>query len=177
MTFLLLFFYLLKLLLLKLRLQLKKTELDYEGITLTDLRAKAAATGSVNVVAQVDEVHFVTAEEDPLVPDFFFSYLLVTWQESVPESEKLRWTNNGCQFNEVSVVGSLSHLIPTSSLANPTLNCFCLPSPTKVPLLLFTHRHVCPFVMPWTAACPGMLWLPCHLQSPGVCSNSCPSSQ
>ena len=177
MTFLLLFFYLLKLLLLKLRLQLKKTELDYEGITLTDLRAKAAATGSVDVVAQVDEVHFVSAKEDPLLPDFWFSYLLVTWQESVPESEKLRWTNNGCQFNEVSVVGSLSHLIPTSSLANPTLNCFCRPSPTKVPLLLFTHRHVCPFVMPWTAACPGMLWLPCHLQSPGVCSNSRPSSQ
>lgn len=80
MTLLLLFFYLLKLLLLKLRLQLKKTELDYEGITLTDLHTKAAATESVNVVAQVDEVHFVCAKEDPFLPDFCFSYILVTWQ-------------------------------------------------------------------------------------------------
>ena len=81
MTFLLLFFYLLKLLLLKLRLQLKRTELDYEGLTLTDLLAKAAATESVNVVAQVDEVHLVSKKkEDPLLPDFCFSYILVTWQ-------------------------------------------------------------------------------------------------
>ena len=80
MTFLLLFFYLLKLLVLKLRLQLKKTELDYEGLTLTDLHAKAAAIESVNVVARVDEVHFVSAKEDPLLPDFCFSYILVTWQ-------------------------------------------------------------------------------------------------
>ena len=78
MTFLLLFFYLLKLLVLKLRLQLKKTELDYEGLTLTDLHAKAAAIESVNVVARVDEVHFVSAKEDPLLPDFCHPNVLVT---------------------------------------------------------------------------------------------------
>ena len=90
MTFLLLFFYLLKLLLLKLRLQLKKTELDYEGLTLTDLLAKAAATESVMIVAEVDKVHSASAKNDLSLPNFWHPDVLVTWQPSALESDKLR---------------------------------------------------------------------------------------
>ena len=50
----------------------------------------------------VNEVHFASTKNGPLLPDFCHPDVLATWQQSSPESEKLRWANSGCQFNKQS---------------------------------------------------------------------------
>lgn len=60
------------------------------GGTLTDFHIKAAATKSVTIVAQVDKVHSASAKNDLSLPNFCHPDVLVTWQPSALESEKLR---------------------------------------------------------------------------------------
>lgn len=60
-----------------------------------DFYAKAAATEPIKIMAHVEEVHPVSAN-DPSLVDFGYPDFLVTWQHSAPESEKLRWINSGC---------------------------------------------------------------------------------
>ena len=69
MTFLLLFFYLLKLLSLKLKSTVKRMN-QYQGNALADFHTKAGATESIKVVAHVDEVHSAPAKNDSLFLDF-----------------------------------------------------------------------------------------------------------
>ena len=57
---------------------------------LTDFHIKAAATESVMIVAEVDKVHSASAKNDLSLPNFCHPDVLVTWQPSALESEKLR---------------------------------------------------------------------------------------
>ena len=50
-------------------------------------------------MARVDKVHSVFAKIYPSLSDFCHPDVLVTWQESAPRSEKLRWVNNSCELN------------------------------------------------------------------------------
>lgn len=60
------------------------------GGALTDFHIKAAATKSVMIVAQLDKVHSASAKNDLSLPNFCHPDVLVTWQPSALESEKLR---------------------------------------------------------------------------------------
>ena len=81
---------LLKLLSSKLRLTLKGLNLsEYQGNALADFHVRAVATKSIKIMALVNEVHSAS-QNDRLLPDFCHPDVLVTWQQSAPESEKLR---------------------------------------------------------------------------------------
>ena len=60
------------------------------GGALTNFYIKAAATESVMIVAEVDKVHSASAKNDLSLPNFWHPDVLVTWQPSAVESEKLR---------------------------------------------------------------------------------------
>ena len=51
-------------------------------------------------MAHVDKVYSASTKKWPLLARLLPSYVLVTWQQSAPESEKLRWVNNDCKSNE-----------------------------------------------------------------------------
>lgn len=51
-------------------------------------------------MAHVHEVHSVFCKNDTSLPDFCHPDVLATWQQSVPESENLRWVNNDSELNE-----------------------------------------------------------------------------
>lgn len=74
---------------------------DDQGNAPADFHAEAAARESVKVVAHVDKVHSaskkITSYCQTCHPN-----VLVTWQQSAPESEKLGWANHGCKLNEQS---------------------------------------------------------------------------
>ena len=73
------------------------------------------------MVAHVDEVHSVSAKNDPLLPDFCIPDVLVTQQQSALQPEKLRWVDNGCKLNEQLGLSETQNrnLVLPSSLANP----------------------------------------------------------
>lgn len=90
MAVLVLFSYLLKLLSSKLRLTLKGLEPEHQGNVPSDLHAKGPPKESAKIVAHVYEVPSASAKYDPSLPDFCHPDVLVTWQQSAPDSEKLR---------------------------------------------------------------------------------------
>ena len=60
------------------------------GGALTNFHIKAAARESFMIVAEVDKVHSASAKNDLSLPNFCHPDVLVTWQPSALESEKLR---------------------------------------------------------------------------------------
>ena len=81
MTFLLPFFCLLKLPLLKLRLTVKRLHLTYPGRCLIN----KSSSRSFKAVAHVNEIHYLLAKNDPWFPDFCHPDVLATWQPSAPD--------------------------------------------------------------------------------------------
>lgn len=60
-----------------------------------DFYAKTAATEHIKIMVHMEEVHPASAKNDPLLVDFCYPNFLVMWPHSAPQSEKLRWINNG----------------------------------------------------------------------------------
>ena len=90
--------------------------IPYQKNVLADFLAKAAAIETTKVVANVDEVHFASAENDPSLQDFSFHHLevLVTWQHSARGAEKTQWANNGHKLNEVRTMGDSGRPLDSS---------------------------------------------------------------
>lgn len=67
------------------------------------------------------------------LPGFCQADVLITWQQLAPESEKLRWANNGHKLNEQSGLWEAPDgcLVLPCSPANPIFG-FCIPSPALV---------------------------------------------
>lgn len=76
----------------------KRSESEYEENIQAHFHAKVAATQSVKTLVHVVKVQSTSVETDPLLPHFW-NLNVVTWQQSAPESEKLRWIKNGCKLN------------------------------------------------------------------------------
>lgn len=64
------------------------------GKCLTWPSCKSSGNGVTKTVVQLGEVHSDSAKK--MTPHY---QIFVTWQQSSPESEKLRWENNGCKLN------------------------------------------------------------------------------
>lgn len=78
---------------------IKQTECEYQGNAPAYYHTRTEATESIKIVTHVDEVNSASAKEKkntPLLSDFCHPDVLVTWQQSTPELEKLRQVNNGC---------------------------------------------------------------------------------
>lgn len=80
----------------------KRTKTEYWENAIADFHAKAEATESTKNLAHADEVYSASAKNDPLLPGFCHPDILATWQQSIPESENLRWAKNGCKLNRKS---------------------------------------------------------------------------
>ena len=102
----------------KIEAHTKKTAPELSGRYPSCLSCKGNSR-IFKVVAHVNEVH------DPYFPDFCHPDVLATWQQPTSESEKLRWANTGCKFNEQSGQWEAqdSCLVLLRSLANLIL-CF-----------------------------------------------------
>ena len=68
----------------------KRIEYEHQENVLADFHVKAATTESIKIVAHVDEVPSASAKNSLSLPDFCHPDVLVTWQQSAPESEKLK---------------------------------------------------------------------------------------
>ena len=114
----------------------KRTEPEHQGNVLDDSCAKATAMESIKIVTHVDAIRSASAKNHPSLPDFCHPDVLVTWQQSAPESEKLRWVNNGCKLNEWSGLLETQDgcLVLPGTLANPFVFCVYIPSSTIVHL-------------------------------------------
>lgn len=100
MTFFLLFSYILKLLSSKREFTLKGLNLRTENALAADFHTKAAAAEPIDYGPH-GEVYSASGKTDPLEPDFcHINNVLATWQQSAPESEKVRWVNMVRKLNE-----------------------------------------------------------------------------
>ena len=112
----------------------KRTETEGEGNALADFDTKSTATDSIKIVTYVvwslmNEVHSASAKMTPLLPDFCPSDILVTWQQSAPKSEKLKWANNGCKLNK------------QSGYKEPKMATWFFPAPWQLPFISFCMPH------------------------------------
>lgn len=78
--------------------QTKRAEPECQGNILADFHAKTAATESIRIVARVDEVHFASAKNGPILSDFCCPCNMERGCTS--KSQKLRWVNNVCKFKK-----------------------------------------------------------------------------
>lgn len=62
----------------KIEANTKRTEPHYQSIAITDFHAKVAATESKKILAHVDAVQSPSAKNDPSLPYFCHSDVLVT---------------------------------------------------------------------------------------------------
>lgn len=69
---------------------IKRTEPEHQGNAPSDLHAKGPPKESAKIVAHVYEVPPASAKYDPSLPDFCHPDVLITWQQSALDSEKLR---------------------------------------------------------------------------------------
>ena len=74
----------------KMEAQTKGIEPKYQRNALTDLQVKAEATEFIKTVTHVNKIHSASAKNDLSLPNFCHPDVLVTWQPSALESEKLR---------------------------------------------------------------------------------------
>lgn len=84
-------------------------------------------------MACVDEVHSAPAKNVPPLADLCHPGILITWPQRAPESESLRWVNNGYKLKNIRGNGNLKMAIwhlpfPWQTLAFS----FHVPSPTTV---------------------------------------------
>lgn len=70
------------------------TEPEYQGNALLDLHAKVVGTELQRLWYNWVKSILLLQKKMTLHYQIF-----VTWQQSSPESEKLRWENNGCKLN------------------------------------------------------------------------------
>lgn len=64
------------------------------------------------------------------MPDFYHPDILVTWQQSAPESGKLKWVDNGCKLHKQLSLWETqpSHFILLGSWESPIFQFFCIPA-------------------------------------------------
>ena len=137
MTFLLPFFCLLKLPLLKLRPTVKRLYLIYPERCLMNKGSSRSFKSTI-----------FWQKNDPWFPDFCHPDVLATWQPYAPEPKELRWVNNGCKLNEQSGYWEAQD------------GCLVLPRFLANLILYFLHFFIyyvaksCPtlFATPWTVA-------------------------
>lgn len=148
----------------------KRIETECQGNSLADFDVQAAATEYVEIVAHVDEVHSTSAKKWPFVAKILQSWYLYNIEQSAPESETLRWVNNGYKLNKQLELWEAQEdcLACPGFLANPIFG-FCIPLLDTVHLtILSLEASDLPPLNPldtwsWTS-------LKCHLAWVILCS-------
>lgn len=77
----------------------------------------------------MDKVYSASIKSGPSLPYFCHPDVIITWQQSAPESEKLKWVNNGYKLNSQGY-GKLRQLFGSSHLPENSIFGVCIPSPT-----------------------------------------------